>query len=151
MRAAPAISIKEGWSKISVYRTGRIYRHHFSYDHIGTVIQSLWKMICKVSLIKSYVVECKSEEVTYHYEIEYDRSDDVLSIASSNNPADLKLDTSLKASYLLEIITSYHQKEVWLVISNTNKTGLYVFKAVYWPSFLMFKGIRYSQAPINLI
>lgn len=60
--------------------------------------------------IKSYVVECKSEEETYHYEIEYDRNDDVLSIASLNNPADLKLDPSLKASYLLEIITGYHQK-----------------------------------------
>ena len=23
--------------------------------------------------IKSYVVECKSEEVTYHYEIEYEK------------------------------------------------------------------------------
>ena len=72
--------------------------------------------------IESYVVECKSEEETYHYEIEYDRNDDVLSIASLNNPADLKLDTSLKASYLLEIITGYHQKkEVWLVIFSTNK------------------------------
>ena len=61
--------------------------------------------------IKSYVVECKSEEVTYHYEIEYDRNDGVVAVASLNNPADLKLDTSLKASYLLEIITGYHQKK----------------------------------------
>ncbi len=60
--------------------------------------------------IESYVVECKSDEETYHYEIDYDRNDDVLSIASLNNPSDLKLDTSLKASYLLEIITDYHQK-----------------------------------------
>ena len=60
--------------------------------------------------IESYVVECKSEEETYHYEIEYDRNDGVVAIASLNNPADLKLDTSLKASYLLEIITGYHQK-----------------------------------------
>lgn len=60
--------------------------------------------------IESYVLECKSDEVTYHYEIEYDRNDDVVSIASLNNPADLELDASLKASYLLEIITDYHQK-----------------------------------------
>ena len=60
--------------------------------------------------IESYVVECKSEEETYHYEIEYDRNDGVVAVASLNNPADLKLDTSLKASYLLEIITGYHQK-----------------------------------------
>ena len=53
----------------------------------------------------------RAKEETYHYEIEYDRNDDVLSIASLNNPADLKLDTSLKASYLLEIITGYHQKK----------------------------------------
>ena len=41
--------------------------------------------------IKSYVVECKSEEETYHYEIEYDRNDGVVAVASSNNPADLNL------------------------------------------------------------
>ena len=41
--------------------------------------------------IKSYVVECKSEEVTYHYEIEYDRNYGVVAVASSNNPADLNL------------------------------------------------------------
>ena len=42
-RSASNINKRRMIKKIPVYRTGRIYRHHFSYDHIGTVIQSQYE------------------------------------------------------------------------------------------------------------
>ena len=42
-RSASNINKRRMIKKIPVYRTGGIYHHHFSYDHIGTVIQSQYE------------------------------------------------------------------------------------------------------------